>query len=309
MRRTVGKLLFILLALFPVFSHAQTETPVKALLEAGQKFLQNGELDKAVAEFDKVVKADPKSVEGFYFRGTVKFMQRDAQGAIFDYGKVIELAPSAPGIDVVYNNRGVLFYMQGKDKEALADFEKAISINPNNHSPYVGRGNILADARQNEKAFADYDKAIKLNPKATEAYNGRGDIRFQKGEMDLALEDMNKVIELDANAAPSYIRRGTIHGLKGRWAAATADLRAGFGLEAQNPGVFQGVIQLALLDLDKYIAAKPSDAKALAVRGLARQMQGKTTEADADFKKSFALDAKLKTELDKFIREANPLRK
>ena len=53
-------------------------------------------------------------------------------------------------------------------KEAIADFDKAIELNPKNADIYNNRGNIFwvyIISSNTKKLFADFDKAIELNPK------------------------------------------------------------------------------------------------------------------------------------------------
>ncbi len=59
--------------------------------------------------------------------------------------------------------------------------------------------------------MADFDKALKLNPKQTETYNERGLVRHLNGELKGALEDLNRSIELDSEAPGPYYGRGLVH--------------------------------------------------------------------------------------------------
>ena len=48
--------------------------------------------------------------------------------AIADFNKAIQLDPNLAG---AYNNRGVVYSETGKYKPAIADFNKAIQLDPN----------------------------------------------------------------------------------------------------------------------------------------------------------------------------------
>ena len=49
-------------------------------------------------------------------------------------------------------------------KEAIADFDKAIELNPEDSAAYNNRGNAKDEFKQHKEAIVDYDKAIELNP-------------------------------------------------------------------------------------------------------------------------------------------------
>ena len=59
-------------------------------------------------------------------------------------------------------------------KEAIADYDKAIELNPKDAKAYNNRGVAKRQLKQYKEAITDYDKAIKLNPKDVKAYNNRG---------------------------------------------------------------------------------------------------------------------------------------
>ena len=59
-------------------------------------------------------------------------------------------------------------------KEAIADYDKAIELNPKDADTYYNRGAAKNHLKQHKEAIADYDKAIELDPKDADAYYNRG---------------------------------------------------------------------------------------------------------------------------------------
>ncbi len=62
---------------------------------------------------------------------------------------------------------------------------------------YNNRGIAYADMKEYDQAIADYNKAIELNPRNFFAYNNRGIAYFYKGRYDQAIADYNKSIEIN----------------------------------------------------------------------------------------------------------------
>jgi tetratricopeptide (TPR) repeat protein len=76
-----------------------------------------------------------------------------------------------------------------------------------------------------DRAIADFDKAIELNPRLAQAHNGRGLAYRDKNELDKAIADFSKAIELDPNSAEAYFNRAyAYHRKGGEVAKAASDL-------------------------------------------------------------------------------------
>ena len=71
----------------------------------------------------------------------------------------------------------------------------------------------LSKAKSNDYigAIADYTKAIALNPKYFEAFNSRGNAKNSLEDYKGAIGDLTKAIELDPNLASAYNNLGLIY--------------------------------------------------------------------------------------------------
>ncbi len=84
----------------------------------------------------------------------------------------------------------------GKTEEALADFNRAIKIDPKKAAGYLGRGNTLNILGQYEKAIADYNITLEINTELAEAYVNRGSAYSHLGEIEKAIADYEKGLAL-----------------------------------------------------------------------------------------------------------------
>jgi tetratricopeptide (TPR) repeat protein len=302
------KFLLFTLLLFAQLAYTQPAVVEKDRLDAGDKFLAQGEVDKAIAEYDVVIKFNPRNAQAFGMRGYAKMLNRDTDGAISDYSAAIKLTPNTPGIEKAYNNRGTAYQYRGDHINAFNDFDRAISINPKYASPYNGRAVIWESRGKLTEALADFTKAITLNPALTPAYAGRGDIRFQRGEFDLAFADYNKAAELDPLGASIRLWRGVFQGVKNRWENSVDDLKTAFVLQKMADPALGGSMTPAFLDLDKYLATHPKNARVFAARGFINLLRKKDADAENDFKRTFTLEPALKKILEEFITHVRETR-
>jgi tetratricopeptide (TPR) repeat protein len=103
-------------------------------------------------------------------------------------------------------------YQQGDYRGALADYNRAIKINPKNANAYYNRGLLKATKLQDDRgALADYDRAIQLNPTYDVAYNNRGNLKVDKlKDLQGALADYDRAIKLKPRNAEAYYNRGVL---------------------------------------------------------------------------------------------------
>ncbi len=63
-----------------------------------------------------------------------------------------------------YTNRGNAYDDKGEVDRAIADYDEAIALDPNEAFTYYNRGNAYDDKGDKEQAFADYRKAFEIDP-------------------------------------------------------------------------------------------------------------------------------------------------
>jgi tetratricopeptide (TPR) repeat protein len=127
-------------------------------------------------------------------RGLARRQQGDLPGAIADYDRAIELEPDDA---TAYTNRGLARYDQKDLPGAIADYDRAIELNPDDATAYTNRGNARRQQGDLPGAIADYDRAIELKPEYATAYTNRGLARRLKGDASGAVSDAETVRKLE----------------------------------------------------------------------------------------------------------------
>jgi tetratricopeptide (TPR) repeat protein len=126
-------------------------------IEKGKK----GDLNGAIADFNRAIELDPKDDGAYYNRAQAKWLKKDSAGAITDYNRAIDLGSTNPA---AYNNRG---NARAKNKDldgAIADYTKAIELKPDYAGAYYNRAVAKKDKGDATGAEADLKTAEKLDP-------------------------------------------------------------------------------------------------------------------------------------------------
>jgi curved DNA-binding protein CbpA len=110
----------------------------------------------------------------------------------------------------VYKARGIASYRSGDFPQAIASFNAAILLDPDDAQAYDIRGNAWDEVGGFESALADYDEAIRLDPNDPAIFHDRGIMWQHKGELDKALLDLDRAIRFSFSDARMYCDRGPI---------------------------------------------------------------------------------------------------
>ncbi|HZH03104.1 MAG TPA: tetratricopeptide repeat protein [Myxococcaceae bacterium] len=97
---------------------------------------------------------------------------------------------------------GYFFYHQGRLEEARAVFQGLYALNP--LDPYFARalGVVELAAGNPRGAMAAYDVAIKLAPDDPSGYVGRAEVCFAVGQKSSGVEDLRRASEVGDPAHP-----------------------------------------------------------------------------------------------------------
>jgi tetratricopeptide (TPR) repeat protein len=141
-------------------------------------------------------------------RGLAKGAKGDLEGAIADFDEAIKLKPD----DILaYNNRSVAKRMKGDLEGAIADYSKVIELIPDNVSAYDNRGRLKLNMGDWDDAIADFNEAIKLKPDFDSAYGDRALGKAAKGDLKGAMADYNKAIDINPTNSWAHHRRGCLY--------------------------------------------------------------------------------------------------
>jgi len=183
---------------------------------------------------------------------------------------------------------------QGDFDGAMADYARAIELDPKCFNAYLNRGILKMNHHDLDGAIADYTRAIELDPKSFSGYNDRAVAKKFKGdeagsaadyararELNLATNDeamarYNHVIELDPKNADVYRSRGVLKIT--RW------IQGG----RRDKGGFEG----GTADLTRAIELDPNDNRAYFSRGFAKENHGDLDGAIADYSRAIEINPK-----------------
>jgi tetratricopeptide (TPR) repeat protein len=131
------------------------------LVNRGIAKAKNGDLNGAIADFDRAMQLNPKDDAPYYHRAQARRLKNDAAGAIADYTRAIELGSTNPA---AYNNRDNARAETNDWGGAISDYTRAIQIKPDYARAYYNRAVARKDKGDANRSAADFKRARELDP-------------------------------------------------------------------------------------------------------------------------------------------------
>ena len=191
-----------LTAVASAVAKTQRELNIATRFSSARQRLQSDEINVAIRLADGIVLDYPTEVSAYIARASIYKEIGDLDQSLADYDRAIELDPDQ---FETYNLRALIHQDMGNIEDALTDFTFAINLAPAPHLYtnrailYVAQGNIDA-------ALDDLDSSIELGP-SENAFVMRAGHKKDKGDLYGALADFDHAIELNPQSANAYNSR------------------------------------------------------------------------------------------------------
>ena len=129
-------------------------------------------------------------------RAKAKERKKDLAGAQDDYKKAAKISPT--NSDALFE-LGHFYYGNKNLKEAIDILTAAIAIDNKSAGIFDVRGNAYDDLGQSALAIADYNRAIEINPLGDALFFDRGIYYEHRGDKAKALADFKMAVFLNPN--------------------------------------------------------------------------------------------------------------
>ena len=216
--------------------------PARAYFNRGKVRALLGQTNTALSDFQKATEIDPDSANAFINLGLMKSELGDAPGAILALNQAVELSSEDQrSSHFAHYNRGLVLAQDGKHREAVDDFNKALGQGSNIKDVLYHRAVSQKALGDRKEAMDSCDAAIKLDDRFAEALFLRGMIAFeQRSDESLrqAETDLSRAIEIrppnDLRRAEYHYVRGMLYGFLNRNENAQKDFTESLRLDAEN---------------------------------------------------------------------------
>ncbi|MCI0457241.1 MAG: protein kinase [Gemmataceae bacterium] len=172
----------------------------RALASQGLKGAGRKEYEVAVEDLTRALERDPQATRIYFMRARARERAGDAGGARLDRAEGLRREPND---EKGWIARGVA-RLASDPAGALADFERALAINPRSRAALQNKAHVLAERlKRDADAVAVLDVAVALYPDHVPARIGRAVLHARLGRREEAVKDARA--SLARSTRPNYV--------------------------------------------------------------------------------------------------------
>ena len=268
---------------------------VQAHNNLGLALADRGESDEAIAHYRKALDLKPDFAEARYNLGLALAGRGQVDDAIAQYQNALELRPDYA---LAHNNLGKALAGRGQVDEAIIHFRKALLANPDLALAHNNLGLALAGCGQFDEAIAHFRKALEIGPDHAEVHNNLGLALAGCGQFDDAIVHFRKALETKPDFMEAHNNLGNALARCGQVDGAIAHFRKALEIKPDyadphnNLGILlvrRGHFDEAVAHYHKALEINPDYLEAHYNLGLALAGRGRLDEALEHYQKALGL--------------------
>jgi tetratricopeptide (TPR) repeat protein len=158
-------------------------------IAVAEKHREHGEPNSAEFEYTKALKIDPESVRANFGIGTLYMEMGEVSKAKDIFSKLSQIeAIFEEENKHLFNEFGIELRKAKMQEEALANYQKAITISPRDEHLYFNVARLYYDKMEWDNAIEWLEKALEINPNFIETEKLKSLILKEKNEEGITLE-------------------------------------------------------------------------------------------------------------------------
>ena len=174
-----------------------------------------GRYEEALASYDRALAIKPDTAFSAVMRYIQKLANLFLTVAISIFGVHHYYWNVGFGKDEAWYYRGNALRKLGRYEEALASYDRALEIKPNNDEAWYYRGNALHKLGRYEEAITSYDRALEIKPNNDEAWYYRGDALYNLGRYEETIASFDRALAIKPDDDLAWYNKACCYALQG----------------------------------------------------------------------------------------------
>ncbi len=203
------------------------------LLVARLQALPGGDRGRAKQAVDRAIKLLTDEAEQMATALVVRGgLAEKPDEMLADFERAIQLNPRDMS---AWRARGIYFLTQGQHEKALDDFRRLLENDPDDLRAHQAVAQTLQQMKQYDKALEHLDEVIKAEPKSSIPYMLRAQILEENEKNDEAIASLNDAIRISPTDLAALLMRARLRATEGQFDLAHADIERSLQLQPAMP--------------------------------------------------------------------------
>ena len=200
MKRTIALSLILIFALWAPEALAQEEEVFRPAVAEGIRLYREKKVTEAIAMIERALAEDPRDAVAYNALGVIYSQEGDLDKAMEQFDRAISL--KQPYYKAIYNKFNLLL-TNGQAEDAVALLEGVVRQYPEHSDGYINLGVLAGRRGEIDKAIGYFDQAIALNGNDFDAHFKKGQLMVVQKRYDEALACFNRVTEIEPRYTPA----------------------------------------------------------------------------------------------------------
>ncbi|HJU09475.1 MAG TPA: tetratricopeptide repeat protein [Candidatus Binataceae bacterium] len=188
--------------------------------ESGQRYFAAGKYREAVIQFRNATEVDATFADAHYQLAQTYTKLQDWSKVYYELGRTIDLQPDNYKAQADIANLLIAYGQPDQLKEAQEHVDLLLQKQPNNPDTHIAYANLLSKQGKQDQALAEMQKAISLAPDRGDAYIDLAVLQTQANLPDAAEASYKKAVELNASGANPRLALAAFYQSRSRYAEA-----------------------------------------------------------------------------------------
>jgi tetratricopeptide (TPR) repeat protein len=182
---------------------------VEVHISLGNILAAQGKYDEAVIHYSKALQIAPDSAEVHNNLGAALIREGKIDAGVVHFSEALRIRPDY--VDAQNNLKNVLEAQERITDKAIKKIQESLNTAQENPALYYQLGNLYRKKGKLNEAIDQYKKAVSIQPQFTEALNNLAAAYFTTGEYNKSISVFKKIIGLQPDKPAAYYNIACIY--------------------------------------------------------------------------------------------------
>ena len=190
---------------------------------------QQGETNQAIRHWQEAIRINPGDAVAESNLKDILDQEASGEKGVKNF-QILRMSDNAES----FNDLGITLMRQGKENEAIEQFNKALQLKPDYYGAHFNLGVLLGRKGRLDEAAEHYSEAVRITPGYWQAHINFGEVLTNQGKLDEAIEHFSEAVRINPDSWKGHANLGLVLSSRGQFGKAAKHLEEAVRLDPNN---------------------------------------------------------------------------